>query len=124
MNPLASEAVHEDPYLIWNWPCRGAGDAEAFGARAAAADMTPKQLKDHLTFPQTWGPTEWGPISFLPDHDILVSALTGRCSEAGRAEKILQSERWQESMGAFPGYGGSLWTKFFREAELCKGALV
>ena len=53
---------------------RGVGDAEAFGLRAAAADMTPKQLKEHLTFPQTWGPTEWGPISFLPDHDILVSA--------------------------------------------------
>ena len=53
---------------------RGAGEAEAFGLRAAAADMTPKQLKEHLTFPQTWGPTEWGPISFLPDHDILVSA--------------------------------------------------
>ena len=41
--------------------------------RAAAADMTPKQLKEHLTFPQTWGPTEWGPISFLPEHDILAS---------------------------------------------------
>ena len=35
--------------------------------------MTPKQLKEHLTFPQTWGPTEWGPISFLPEHDILAS---------------------------------------------------
>ena len=55
------------------WLHRGAGDAEAFGLRAAAADMSPKQLKEHLTFPQTWGPTEWGPISFLPDHDILVS---------------------------------------------------
>ena len=52
---------------------QGAGEAEAFGARAAAADMTPKQLKEHLTFPQIWGPTEWGPISFLPEHDILAS---------------------------------------------------
>ena len=54
---------------------RGAGEAEAFGLRAAAADMSPKQLREHLTFPQSWGPTEWGPISFLPEHDILVSLL-------------------------------------------------
>jgi len=53
-------------------PYRGAGEAEAFGLRAAAAELTPTQLKEALTFPQTWGPTEWGPISFLPDHDILV----------------------------------------------------
>ena len=56
-------------------PHRGAGEAEAFGLRAAAADMSPKQLREHLTFPQSWGPTEWGPISFLPEHDILVSLL-------------------------------------------------
>lgn len=54
---------------------RGAGEAEAFGLTAAAADVSPKQLKEHLTFPQTWGPTEWGPISFLPQHDVLVSSL-------------------------------------------------
>ena len=59
---------------------RGAGEAEAFGLRAAAADMSPKQLREHLTFPQSWGPTEWGPISFLPEHDILVSLLTCQSS--------------------------------------------
>ena len=55
--------------------CSGAGDAEKFGARAAAADVSPKRLKELLTYPASWGPSEWGPISFLPEHDLLVSNM-------------------------------------------------
>jgi hypothetical protein len=38
-------------------------------ARRAAA--TP----DMLTFPATWGPTEWGPMPFLPSEDALVRRM-------------------------------------------------
>ena len=34
--------------------------AAACGAEPAAVDVTPKQLKEWLTFPDEWGPTEWG----------------------------------------------------------------
>ncbi|CAL8470018.1 g9560 [Coccomyxa elongata] len=53
----------------------GAGDAEHFGAHAAAADVSPKRLKELLTYPASWGPSEWGPISFLPEHNLLVSNM-------------------------------------------------
>ena len=39
---------------------RGAGVAEPYGAKAAAVDVEPKQLKEMLTYPAEWGPTEWG----------------------------------------------------------------
>ena len=28
-----------------------------------------------LTYPGGWGPTEWGPIPFLPERDVLVANL-------------------------------------------------
>ena len=28
-----------------------------------------------LTYPPDWGPTEWGPIPFLPEADVLVSSM-------------------------------------------------
>lgn len=37
--------------------------------------MSPKRLKELLTYPDTWGPDEWGPISFLPQHDLLVKNM-------------------------------------------------
>lgn len=39
---------------------RGAGPAEAYGAEPLAVDVEPKQLKEMLTYPPEWGPTEWG----------------------------------------------------------------
>jgi len=30
---------------------------------------------DMLTFPHTWGPTEWGPIPYLPSEDVLVKRM-------------------------------------------------
>ncbi|KAK9915657.1 hypothetical protein WJX75_002261 [Coccomyxa subellipsoidea] len=53
----------------------GAGEAEEFGGHASAADISPKRLKELLTYPASWGPTEWGPISFLPSHDLLVANM-------------------------------------------------
>lgn len=55
--------------------CRGAGDAEAFGAAAVAAEVDHHRLKEMLTYPPEWGPTEWGPIPFLPEADVLVSSM-------------------------------------------------
>ena len=43
--------------------------------RAVAAGVTSRQLKDALTYPPGWGPTDWGPIPFLPDPDILVNNM-------------------------------------------------
>jgi hypothetical protein len=37
----------------------GAGDAVTAGAEAVGADISPKQLKQMLTYPADWGPTEW-----------------------------------------------------------------
>ena len=54
---------------------RGANGAEAFGARAVAAEVTPAELREHLTFPSEWGPSEWGPIPFLPPPDILLRRM-------------------------------------------------
>lgn len=42
---------------------RGAGPAEPYGARAQAVDIEPQRLKEMLTFPETWGPTEWGALA-------------------------------------------------------------
>ena len=28
-----------------------------------------------LTYPASWGPTEWGPIPFLPERDVLVANM-------------------------------------------------
>ena len=39
---------------------RGVGPAEAFGAKPLAADVTPAKLREMLTFPEEWGPSEWG----------------------------------------------------------------
>ena len=49
--------------------------AENFGARPAAAEISPASLKSLLTKPPDWGPTEWGPIPFLPSPDVLVSRM-------------------------------------------------
>ena len=65
------------PSLCPTWFCasclpRGAGDAEAAGFTAVAAEISPQQLRSTLTFPPAYGPTDWGPMPFLPDPDLLV----------------------------------------------------
>jgi hypothetical protein len=44
---------------------------EATGAAVAAQDVPPRSLRDSLRFDESWGPTEWGPIPFLPPPDLL-----------------------------------------------------
>ncbi|WIA37068.1 hypothetical protein OEZ86_014043 [Tetradesmus obliquus] len=53
----------------------GGGPAAAWGVSAAAAEISPSQLRSMLTFPATWGPTEWGPMPYLPDDDVLVKRM-------------------------------------------------
>ena len=59
---------------------RGEGEetplsASDFGAVAAADDVPASQLREWLSFPREWGPTEWGPIPLLPPSDILVRRM-------------------------------------------------
>ena len=49
-----------------------------------------------LTYPESWGPTEWGPIPFLPDNDVLVQRMEKQWGE-------LRTYRW----GTGRGSGGS-----------------
>lgn len=56
----------------------GAGPAAQFGVQAVATDIPAARLKEMLTYPDGWGPTEWGPIPFLPEPDILVRKMEGQ----------------------------------------------
>ncbi len=42
------------------------------GVQPMAQEIPGKALSEMLMFPEGWGPTEWGPIPFLPTPDILV----------------------------------------------------
>lgn len=37
----------------------GSGEAEQYGVRSAAAEVSGRELRAQLTFPADWGPTEW-----------------------------------------------------------------
>ena len=45
------------------------------GVSVSGANVPAKQLKDWLTFPETWGPTEFGPTPFLPCPGVLVNRM-------------------------------------------------
>jgi magnesium chelatase subunit H len=68
----------------------GAGEGGA-NVTITAADITPAALKQYLTFPQGYGPTEWGPIPFLPDSRILVQRLEKQWGELGKYRGICTS---------------------------------
>ncbi|KAK9811539.1 hypothetical protein WJX72_005618 [[Myrmecia] bisecta] len=72
---------------------RGAGDAKKYGFQAAAAEVSPAQLKRHLTYPSDWGPTEWGPIPFLPDPDVLVANMERQWGDLDRYRGINTSAK-------------------------------
>merc|ERR1719482_1357470 len=55
----------------------------ASGVRAEADEVSAGELKDWLRFPATWGPTEWGPINYLPSRDILVDRLERQWGNLG-----------------------------------------
>ena len=68
-----------NPHGRQNASRSGAGDAEAAGFRVVAAEISPQQLRSALTYPPAFGPTEWGPIPYLPDPDLLVQVtMPGR----------------------------------------------
>ena len=67
---------------------RGAGAAERYGAQVAAVDVEAARLKEMLTYPPEWGPSEWG--------------------EAGR-ERLLGVRWWRVFSGGgwWDGRGGA-----------------
>ena len=56
---------------------RGAGAAAAFGAEARGVEVTPQRLKEMLSFPKDWGPTEWG--ERVHTHNKGGGVCAGRC---------------------------------------------
>ena len=53
------------------------------GLQSGSAAVSPSQLKEWLTFPEWWGPTEWGPIPFLPDNTLLVDRMERQWGDVG-----------------------------------------
>ena len=43
--------------------------------QAAAAEVAPRQLREALEFPPDTGPSDWGPIPYLPEPDVLVQNM-------------------------------------------------
>jgi len=52
--------------------------AADIGAESVATAVEPHELREWLTYPEDWGPTEWGPIPFLPSKDLLVRKMTSQ----------------------------------------------
>lgn len=57
------------------------------------AEMTPHDLKNALTFDPNWGPTEWGPIPFLPRSDLLTSRMEKQWGDLYRYRGINSTGR-------------------------------
>ena len=55
--------------------CRSEEPARSIGAQPVGAEVSPKELREALAFPEGWGPSEWGPIPYLPDPDFLVQRM-------------------------------------------------
>ena len=75
----------------------GVGDAARYGATPTPGEVSPSTLKDWLSFSPRSGPSDWGPIPFLPSPDILVRRLdaqwtvgspTNICHSAGGAAVV------------------------------------
>ncbi len=58
--------------------------ASSLGATVAGTDMVAERLKEYLTFDEAWGPTEWGPMPFLPAPDILVTKMEAAWGDLGK----------------------------------------
>jgi len=69
----------------------GSGQAAPYGIQPGAAEVSASQLKEWLTYPPDWGPTEWGPIPFLPDNDILVQRMEKQWGELRGYRGIMTS---------------------------------
>eukprot|EP00210_Caulerpa_lentillifera_P003376 g3220.t1 len=69
----------------------GVGHAVSTGAKVAAAEVSPKELKELLTYPSSWGPSDWGPIPYLPDEDVLLKRLEKQWGDITRYRGISTS---------------------------------
>lgn len=69
----------------------GVGAAVSTGAKVAAAEVSGKELKDSLTYPNSWGPSDWGPIPFLPEQDVLLKRLEKQWGDITRYRGISTS---------------------------------
>lgn len=67
---------------------QGAGAAAEYGVQVVAREVSAGELKQMLTFPDSWGPTEWGPIPFLPEKDILVEKMESQWGALDRYRGI------------------------------------
>lgn len=54
------------------------------GAQVVGADIDSTRLKEFLTFDESWGPNEWGPMPFLPSPDILVKKMENAWGDLGK----------------------------------------
>ena len=61
---------------------------EKLGGSVSASEVSPAQLRDWLTFPRSWGPTEWGPIPFLPDASILAQKVESQWGNLGNPSHL------------------------------------
>ncbi|KAK9843478.1 hypothetical protein WJX81_004582 [Elliptochloris bilobata] len=77
----------------------GGGEAEQYGARAAAAEVSGRELRAQLTYPSDWGPTEWGPIDFLPSSDLLVRNMERQWGDLDRYLGIATSAAGSSVVG-------------------------
>lgn len=53
----------------------GSVKLKASGVESVGIEVQPKKLQEMLTYPKGWGPSQWGPIPFLPSNDILVQRI-------------------------------------------------
>ena len=53
------------------------------GVAVAAEEVSPAQLREWLEFPEAWGPSEWGPIPYLPPRDDLVAKMEAQWGTLG-----------------------------------------
>ena len=53
--------------------------------QAACAEVTPRRLRELLTFSADWGPSEWGPVPYLPDPGAPDGSAGGPAGVAGGA---------------------------------------
>ena len=81
----------------------GSGSVASYGWRPEGADVSPKELKDALSYPPDWGPTEWGPIPFLPDNDILVQRMEKQWGDLRSYRGLLTSPAGSLASGLVSG---------------------
>jgi len=68
--------------------------------------VSPKRLRELLTYPVGWGPSEWGPISFLPQHDLLVANMERQWGDLDKYRGLSTSAKGETSSAQARGCVG------------------